>query len=91
VSLSLNDSLRRIAFGGSLCEMLCISPLKAVIQHLRMSPTGKKRACDEFYRGLRIICLDHWQRLPFNFAVNARGVYREFSTLSAAKSYIRSL
>ena len=56
-----------------------------------MSPTGKKQVADVLFKGELIICLDRWQRLPFNFAVNAGGKYVEFATLPQAKRYIRSL
>jgi hypothetical protein len=56
-----------------------------------MSPTGKRECADVLFKGHLVICLDHWQRLPFNFAVNAGGSYREFATLAQAKRYIRSL
>lgn len=45
---------------------------------------------DLYYKGHKIVVLDRGLRLPFNFAVNY-GVYCEFRTLSAAKSFIRSI
>jgi hypothetical protein len=43
-----------------------------------------------FYRGNEIIVLDSQQRLLHSFAVIANG-YNTFSTLCAAKRFIRSL
>jgi len=54
-----------------------------------MSPTGHKLVCDTYFYGVRIICLDAWQRLPFNFAVSFNGSYREFTNVASAKRYIR--
>jgi hypothetical protein len=55
-----------------------------------MSPTGLKPATGSFYKGVEILCLDKWQRLPFNFAVNADGKYTEFRNLAAARKFIRA-
>lgn len=52
--------------------------------------TGKKPAVSHYYKGIYIIALDEFQRLPFNFAVN-HGGYREFRCLQAAKRYIREV
>ena len=56
-----------------------------------MSPTGLKSATDVYIGRHHIICLDKWQRLPFNFAVNANGKYHEFRTLASARKFVRSL
>ena len=56
-----------------------------------MSPTGKRESADVLFKGHLVICLDKWQRLPYNFAVNAGGKYVEFATLPQAKRYIRAL
>jgi hypothetical protein len=54
-----------------------------------MSPTGRKLVQDVYFKNVHIICLDQWQRLPFNFAVSLHGTYREFTNVASAKRYIR--
>ena len=59
----------------------------------RGTSTGLNRCFDTYCgRNVRIICLDKYQRLPFNFAISdARCGYREFRTHSAALKFARSL
>lgn len=59
----------------------------------RGTSTGLRQSRDEFLgRNVRIICLDHAQRLPFSFAISdSRCGYREFKTLAAARKFARSL
>ena len=55
----------------------------------RSTCTGHKKMAGCVYRGIDIHCLDHHQRLQFNFAAVVCGRYVEFSTLRAAQKFIR--
>lgn len=57
-----------------------------------LTPTGKKPAVSHYYKGVLIIALDEFQRLPFNFAVShSRYGYREFRCLKTAKRFVREV
>lgn len=56
-----------------------------------MTSTGLTAACDTFYRGHHIVCLDSHQRLQYNFAIIYDGKYSEFRTIYAARKFVRSL
>jgi uncharacterized protein YlxP (DUF503 family) len=55
-----------------------------------MSPTGIKPVHgNTLYKGVEIITLDTYQRLPFNFAVVCGRNYQEFRTLRSARRFVR--
>lgn len=56
------------------------------------SPTGTQPRTDVWVGRIRIINLDKFERLPFNWAIShAKCGYQEFRTLAAARKFAKTL